>query len=104
MRSRFLTFTENRFPLFGIKRALTASAREDGRLRPYVFAGYALRRLLLGLDQLAVDQALGDLDGVERGALAQVVGDDPQHEAVLDRRVLADAADIGRVLARAFVR
>ena len=29
-----------------------------------------------------LDQGLGDLDGVERGPLAQVVGDDPQLEAV----------------------
>ena len=28
----------------------------------------------------------------------------PQHQAVLDRRVLADAADVGRVLARRLVR
>ena len=56
-------------------------------------------RLPLGLDQLAVDQALGDLDGVERRALAQVVGHAPEHEPVVDRRVFADAADVGRVLA-----
>ena len=31
--------------------------------------GEGLRRLLLGLDQLAVDQHLGDLDGVERRKL-----------------------------------
>src|SRR5207253_874866 len=30
----------------------------------------ALRRLFLGADQLAVDQAFGDLDRVQRGALA----------------------------------
>ena len=63
----------------------------------------ALRRLPLRLDQLAIDQNLGDLHGVERGALAKVVGDHPQHQAVLDRRVLADAADIGRVLAGCLV-
>jgi hypothetical protein len=39
-----------------------------------------------------VDRQIGDLDGVERRALAQVVGHDPDVEAVLDRRVLADAA------------
>ena len=44
------------------------------------------RRLALGLDQLAVDQALGDLDGVERRALAQVVGHAPERQPVLDRR------------------
>src|SRR6185312_16933265 len=58
-----------------------------------------LRRLFLGLDQLAVDQRLGDLDGVERGALAQIVGHHPQRQAVVDGGVLADAADVGGVLA-----
>src|SRR5215510_10923131 len=62
-----------------------------------------LRRLALGLDQLAVDQALGDLNRVERGALAQVVGDHPHRQPILNRRILADAADIGRILADAFV-
>jgi len=37
----------------------------------------ALRRLLLRRDELAIDQALGDLDCVEGGALAQVVGHHP---------------------------
>src|SRR5437667_3757725 len=63
-----------------------------------------LRRLPLRRNELPVDQALGDLDGVERRALAQIVGDDPQHQAAVDGRVLADAADIGRVLAGAVVR
>ena len=49
---------------------------------------------------LAAEQ-LGDLDRVERRALAQIVADDPQAEAVLDRRILADAADEGRVFADA---
>ena len=35
-----------------------------------------LRRLLFACDQLAIDQALGDLHRVERRALAQVVGHD----------------------------
>src|SRR5262249_38171039 len=52
----------------------------------------ALRRLLLRLNELAADQAFGDLDRVERGALAQIVGNDPHREPVLDRRILADAA------------
>src|SRR3977135_3798867 len=63
-----------------------------------------LRRLPLRRNELPVDQALRDLDGVERRALAQIVGDDPQHEAAVDGRVLADAADIGRVVAGALVR
>src|SRR3954466_12450856 len=57
------------------------------------------RRLFLRADQLAVDQAFGDLDRVQRGALAQVVGDAPQRQAVLDRVIFTDAADIGGVLA-----
>src|SRR5436305_1154339 len=67
-------------------------------------APLASRRLLLRADQLAVDQAFGDLDRVQRGALAQIVGDAPQHEPVLHRGILADPADIGGVLAGAFVR
>ena len=50
--------------------------------------------------QLAVDDRLGDLHRVERRALQQVVGHDPQRQPVLDRRVLADARDVGRELAR----
>ena len=49
-------------------------------------------RLSRLLQMLAAEQ-LGDLDRVQRRALAEVVADDPQAEAVLDRRVLADAAD-----------
>src|ERR1700728_2428905 len=59
--------------------------------------------LPLRCDQLALDQAFGDLDGVERGALAQIVGDDPHRQSILDGRVLADTADVGRVLARRLV-
>src|SRR5690606_25736791 len=60
-------------------------------------------RLALRLDQAALKQELRDLHGVERRTLAQVVGDDPQIEAVLDRRILADTADIGQVLAGRFI-
>src|SRR5215467_6532935 len=61
-------------------------------------------RLLLRADQLAVDQAFGDLNRVQSRALAEVVGYTPQHQPVFDRGILADAADIGRILADAFVR
>src|SRR5215208_926932 len=61
------------------------------------------RRLLLRRNKFAVDQALGDLDGIERRALAQVVGNDPKHKPVLDGRILSHAADVGRVLTGAFV-
>src|ERR1700737_2302862 len=61
------------------------------------------RCLFLSADQLAIDQALGDLHGVERRALAQIVRHAPQYEAVFHRRVLADAADVGGVLARRLI-
>lgn len=44
-------------------------------------------------------QQLGDLHGVERSALADLVGDNPHGQAVLDRGVAADAADVGVVRA-----
>src|SRR5215510_4827271 len=62
-----------------------------------------LSRLFFRLNELAADQAFGDLDRVEGCALAQVVRDDPHRQSVLDGRILADAADIGRILARAFI-
>ena len=43
-------------------------------------------------------QDLGDLDRVGRGALEQVVGDDPHVERAGVGQVLADAADEGVVL------
>jgi len=49
-------------------------------------------------------QDFGNLHGVERGPLAQIIGDDPQIEPVRDRRVAADAADIDCVLAGRFGR
>ena len=44
-------------------------------------------------------QELGELDRVGRGALAQVVADDPEREPAVvgDARVLADAADVDLV-------
>ena len=56
------------------------------------------------LFQAAVAQHFGDLHRVQRRALAQVVGDAPQVDAVVDRGVLPDAADVGRVVAHAFDR
>ena len=50
--------------------------------------------------QAALDEQLGDLDGVGRGALAQVVGDDPEVERALVAGVAADAADEDVVVAR----
>ena len=55
-----------------------------------------------GPDPAALDEHLGDLDRVRRGALAEVVADDPEGEpaVVRDRRVLADAPDEDLVAAR----
>src|ERR1700689_4093895 len=72
-------------------------------LTPSCLMTRQLSRPALGGDQLAVDQRFGDLNGVERGALAQVVGNDPHRQPVLHRRVLADAPDERRVLARRLV-
>src|SRR5688500_18884679 len=58
------------------------------------------RRLL---EMLAAEQ-LGDLHGVQRRALPEIVGDAPQAEAVVDCRVLAHAADIGGIFADALDR
>src|SRR3974390_37130 len=62
-----------------------------------------LRRLPLRRDKLAVDQAFGDLNCVERRALAQIVRYDPHRQAIIDGRVLANAAYKGRVLTGRFV-
>src|SRR3546814_3718326 len=45
-----------------------------------------------------------DLHGVQRGALAQVVGHHPDGQAMLHRRIAADAADVDGVLAGALGR
>src|SRR5581483_4490921 len=63
-----------------------------------------LRSPAFGLDELAVDQALGDLHGVERRTLAQIVGYDPHLQAIFDRSILANAADVSRIFAYTFVR
>src|ERR1700712_2322825 len=63
-----------------------------------------LSSLLARLDEAAIDQQFGDLNGVQGCTLAQVVGDDPDVEAVLDGRILADTGDVGRVFAGRFVR
>src|SRR5271165_2703183 len=39
------------------------------------------------LDQSAINKRLSDLDGIERGALAKIVGDDPKVQAVFDGRI-----------------
>src|SRR5687767_15510401 len=52
--------------------------------------------------QMPAAEQLGDLHRVERGTFAQVVADAPDRQAVVDRRVLAHAADVSRAVARAF--
>ena len=54
------------------------------------FRYFRLRRL--ALDQFALDQRFEDLHRVERSALAEVVRNHPHREAVLDGRILTDAA------------
>ena len=48
---------------------------------------------------MALDQHLGDLHGVERGALAQIVGDAPKAQPVRNRQIATDAADEHGILA-----
>src|SRR5438034_843294 len=55
-------------------------------------------------EQSAAEELFGDLDGVEGGALAQVVRDAPEAQSVRDERVLADAADQGEVAAVCILR
>src|SRR5690606_10735716 len=62
-----------------------------------------LRRLTLWRDQPAGDQQFRDLHRIERGALAQIVGDHPEIDTFHHRRILTDPADIGRILARHLV-
>src|SRR3984885_15715908 len=53
-----------------------------------------LRRTRIApVEQPALDQDLGDLNGVGRGTLAQVVAHDPHAERPRMRLVAADAAD-----------
>ena len=49
---------------------------------------------------MIADQNLGDLNGVKRRALAQIVGDHPEIQAVRNGIVFADSSHKGRVLAR----
>jgi hypothetical protein len=44
------------------------------------------------------DQNLGDLDGVERGAFAKIVGNHPEIEAIRDGVILANSANKSGVL------
>src|SRR5688500_9927427 len=53
---------------------------------------------------MSAAEQLGDLDRVQGGALADVVGDAPQSERVPDGRVRAHPADISRIFADAFDR
>src|SRR6478735_11085611 len=80
-----------------LARTLRIFANEKAaRRRPFLIG--LLGRLPLGLQQAAIGHGFGDLHGVEGRALAQVVGDAPEGQAVLDRDVLADAGDVGGVL------
>src|SRR5690606_19088289 len=56
------------------------------------------------LFQIARTQNFRDLHRIERRPLAQIVGHDPDIEAVLDSGIDPDAADIGRVVTHTFNR
>src|SRR5690606_31532449 len=49
--------------------------------------------------EVAPAQQFGDLHGVQRSALAEIVADTPEGEAVVDGRILAHAADEGGIVA-----
>ena len=71
--------------------------------------GCAAQRLYVGARaapaaEVLLDQDLGDLNCIERRALAQVVGNDPQIEPMRHGRIAADTADIDRVLPGRFGR
>jgi len=64
---------------FAFHRLLIRRARDRyGNLGLNMPGGPGLRRLALGFDQLALDEAFGDLNRIERRALAQIVRDAPQ--------------------------
>ena len=75
---------------------VAALAAGSPTLEMYDATPTRLRRLAVA-PQVPRGQQLGDLDGVERGALAQVVARHEQHQTVVDRAVLPDAADVGRI-------
>src|SRR3546814_258318 len=83
-------------------RACEASASSSSS--PLVIPVKAGRGRTLRLLQMAAAEKLGDLHRVERRALAEVVRHAPQGKAVLHRRVLADPADEGGVIAHALDR
>src|SRR3546814_3555349 len=49
-------------------------------------------------------EQLRDLHGIERRALAEIIGYAPQGQPVFDRGIFADAADISSAVANAFYR
>src|SRR5690606_23007045 len=53
----------------------------------------------LPLLEMPAAEEFGDLHGIERRTLAEIVADAPEVEAVFDRRVFTDAADEGRKVA-----
>ena len=60
-----------------------------------------MKTFLSGTRTIALEQFLGDLHGVERRALAHVVGHDPEVQAVFNAFVLADAPHKGGIVADA---
>src|SRR5271156_4188474 len=66
--------------------------------------GARLGNLPLRGQPASVDEDLGDLHRVERRPFAQIVRYAPQADAVVDGRIVANARDIGRILAGRLVR
>src|SRR5690242_12774869 len=78
--------------------AACAQARKPQRPWPPKAVRPDAPALCRSFEQLAIDDQFGDLHGVERGALAEIVGYDPEHQAVLHRGIFANTTDVGGIL------
>ena len=62
---------------------------------------YALTELLrlsfFGCNQIAGDQKFGNLHRIKRCTFAQIIGNNPERQAIFNRDILADTADKGVV-------
>src|SRR3546814_10865150 len=78
-----------------------SSDHGDGIKAPPVKEGLLAALCLL---QMPSAEQLRDLHGIERRALAEIIGYAPQGQPVFDRGIFADAADISSAVANAFYR
>src|SRR5579875_2813815 len=81
-RNSVMTSAQRPRPASPRAEAIGGGGREEGGGEASFF-GLARRRAA----EMALDQGLGDLDGVEGGPFAQIVGDHPQFEPVRHRRI-----------------